>query len=356
MTPPLTTILIPMRNEEGFIAECLSSLQHQDYPADRLEIVVLDGDSTDRSPEIVREIAVHDPRVRLLPNPGRSQAHGMNVGIAAALGEIIVRADAHAIYGPSYVAACVEHLTAGRADNVGGPQRAVSSTLFGKAVAAAMASPLGAGNAPYRLSSAPRYADTVWLGAWRRQTLLDIGGYDPVMVPNEDYEMNCRLRAQGGRILFDPSLPSTYYPRTSPPHLWRQYFRYGQAKIRTLRAHPWSLVLRQLAVPVFLLALMACAALLPLSPWPLVGLGGLYLAAVLLGSAHTASRAGWPLLPLLPLVYLTMHFAWGLGFYWGILRHGPFPLRLRGLIASERLVRNGGQPRDSLTPGPSPKG
>ncbi len=344
MTQPVVTILVPMRNEEAFIAACLASLRGQAYPADRLEILVLDGASTDRSAAIVQAIAAADPRVRLLPNPQRLQAAGLNLGIAAARGAILVRADAHAVYGPSYVATCVDHLAAGRAENVGGLQRPEGRGPFSRAVAAALQTPLGAGNAPYRLARAVRYADTVWLGAWKRETLQRLGGFRADMAANEDYELNCRLRAQGGRILLDPALPSAYYPRTSPARLWRQYWQYAVGKIQCLRLHPDSLVLRQLAVPLVVGAVVLSLLLLPLTRIPAAVVGGGYLLLLLAGSVAAARRFGWAHLPLLPLIYLTMHFAWGLGFFVGLVRLGGFPLRLRGLLRSETLVQTGRAP------------
>ena len=355
MTYPFVSIVVPMRNEEDFIEACLASLRAQDYPADRLEILVLDGESDDRSPEIVRAISATDPRVHLHPNPGRLQAAGLNVGIELARGEIIVRADAHALYGPTYVSTSVGHLVAGRADNVGGLQRAIGTTPFGEAMAVALHSPLGAGNAPYRLATEVRYADTVWLGAWYRQTLRDLGGFNPSMTPNEDYELNCRLRARGGRILLDPSLPATYYPRTSLARLWRQYLRYGMAKVRCLKVHPDTLVLRQMLVPQFVGLFLLAAACAPLSPWPIAVVGGGYLLGLLLGGAQAARAHGWRHFPALLCIFPTIHFAWGLGFLWGLLRYGGFPLHLRGLLRSERLVRSGAPAETGAEPTDAPR-
>jgi glycosyltransferase involved in cell wall biosynthesis len=318
-TQPTVTILVPMRNEEAFIAACLASLRAQDYPADLLDILVLDGDSTDRSCEIVAAVAADDPRVRLLPNPRRTQAAAMNLGVEAATGEIIVRADAHATYGPSYVPTIIEHLVSGRAENVGGLQRGTGTTLFSRAVAAALNTPLGAGGAAYRLATEPQYTDTVWLGAWYRKTLLELDGFDETLPANEDYEHSLRLRKAGGRVLLDPTLPSTYHPRTSPARLWRQYFRYGIGKARVLRLHPESLILRQIIPPAFTLALLVSLGLLPLSPWPLAVVGGGYLLAVVLASLHAARHAGWPLVPCFLLIYPTIHLAWGFGLLWGLL-------------------------------------
>ncbi len=314
---PLVSVLVPMRNEEAFIADCLASLRAQDYPA--LEILVLDGASTDRSPEIVAEIARADPRVRLVPNPGLRQAAALNVGLRAAHGVLLVRADAHARYGPGYVAGCAAHLLAGEAENVGGCQRAEGHTPFTRALAVALGSALGAGNAAYRLARAPQYTDTVWLGAWKRATLEELGGFDESLPANEDYELNVRLRRAGGRVLLDPALESTYYPRGSLGSLWRQYHTYGLAKVRVLRLHPGSLVARQLLPPLFVLALLAGLALLPLSRLPLALLVLPYLLVVLLAAVHGARRAGATAFPHLLLIYPTIHLAWGLGVLRGLV-------------------------------------
>jgi succinoglycan biosynthesis protein ExoA len=322
MEQPSVTIIVPMRNEEAFIAECLASLRAQAYPADRLEILVMDGASTDRSAEIVAAISRNDPRVRCLPNPRVSQAAGMNDGLQVAHGAIIVRADAHATYGPDYVASCVRHLVAGDAENVGGLQRGTGTSPFSRAVAAAQNSPFGAGGAAYRLATEPCYTDTVWLGAWRRETLVELGGFNESMLANEDYELNCRLRTQGGRILLDPMLESTYYARGTAASLWRQYFRYGMGKIHCLTLHPASLKLRQAIPPLFVLALLSAAGLVWLSPRPLLGLATAYVLVVVLSALQTTRRGGTALfLPLL-CIYPIMHLAWGLGFIRGVLKYG----------------------------------
>jgi glycosyltransferase involved in cell wall biosynthesis len=319
-----------MRNEEAFIETCLASLRQQSYAAERMEFLVLDGASADRSAALVRQIAAHDPRVRLIDNPGRHQASGLNIGVAAATGDIVVRADAHATYGPAYVATCVEHLVAGRADNVGGRQCAATDGRYlGRAIAALLRTPLGAGDARYRLATSVCYTDTVWLGAWYRRTLLDLGGFDETFVTNEDYEFNCRLRAAGGRILLDPSLESSYYVRPSLKRLAWQYFRYGEGKVRTLRRHPRSLKVRQ-ALPALLTAmLLGAMALAPWSWLPLAIIGGGYLAILLLGSLQ-AAREDWTFLPALPIIALIIHQAWGCGFLWALITHGGLK-RLGGM-------------------------
>jgi len=328
MSLPCVTVLVPMRNEEEFIETCLTSICAQDYPEELLEIIVLDGESTDKSCAVVSEMAVHTPRIRLLNNPGRLQARAMNIGIEAATGEIIVRADAHAIYGTNYVSLCVSHLVAGEAENVGGKQVGVGERPFSRAIATALNSSLGAGNADYRVATEPCYTDTVWLGSWYKKTLQELNGFNEDMPPNEDYELNCRLRARGGRILLDPALPSTYFPRSSPFLLWRQYFRYGVGKVRMLHLHPETLIRRQIIPPLFVLGLLCAILAMPLTPWVFVGYFGFYLAALIVGAVQHARKTKTRFQLLLPVVYAIMHIAWGLGFLWEFLIGTPLS-RLR---------------------------
>lgn len=323
MSLPRVSVLVPMRNEEGFIETCLASICAQDYPEELLEIVVLDGESTDGSCALVLAMSEHDPRIRLLNNPGRLQARAMNIGIEAATGEIIVRADAHALYGTNYVSICVGHLVAGAADNVGGKQVGVGDSAFSRAVAAALNSSLGAGNADYRVATEPCYTDTVWLGSWYKKKLQELGGFNEAMPPNEDYELNCRLRASGGRILLDPSLPSTYFPRSSPFLLWRQYWRYGVGKVRMLQLHPETLIRRQIIPPVFVLGLLCVTLAIPLNHWPFFGYLGVYIAALIVGALQDARKTKTRYQLLLPVVYAIMHIAWGLGFLWEFLIGTP---------------------------------
>lgn len=317
---PLVTIVIPMRNEAAGIEACLASVLANRLPDDaRFELLVLDGDSDDGSAALVDAMAAADPRLRRIPNPARLQAPAFNLGLAAARGQYLVRMDAHSIYADDYVAECVRLLETTGAENVGGVQRATGTSTQAKAIAAAVSSKFAAGDAAYRNATEPQWTDTVYLGAWRTETLRRLGGMREDWAVNEDYEMNVRLRASGGRIYLSPTIRSTYFVRASLPKLARQYGRYGFWKVRTLLAHPGSLRWRQLVAPAFVISLLltpvAVAALGMLGIAHLV----LYAVANLAASAVTASRAGWRLFPALPLVFLTIHLAWGGGFLAGCL-------------------------------------
>lgn len=318
---PVATVVIPMRNESSRIRACLDSVLANRNPAGGdFEVLVLDGDSTDDSPAIVREMAAADPRLRLIPNPARLQADAFNIGIAEARGRYLIRMDAHTLYADDYVAECVRLLEETGAANVGGVQRATGETLLTRAIAAAVSSRFAAGDAAYRNATEPAWTDTVYLGSWRTETLRQLGGMRPAWAVNEDYEMNIRLRKQGGRIYLSPTIRSTYFVRGSLSKLARQYFRYGFWKVRTLLEHPGYLRWRQLVAPAFVLSILATPFTIHLLGMPL-GIGHvlLYLAASIAASIAIARKEGWALLPLLPLIFPVVHLSWGSGFLAGWL-------------------------------------
>ena len=265
MNAPLVTVVVPMRNEAAGILRCLESILANQIPGD-LELLVLDGESTDGSAQLVGELAMRAPRVRLLDNPARLPADAFNIGLAAARGRYLVRMDAHTLYEPDYISESVRLLEETGAANVGGVQRATGTTATSRAIAAAVSSRFAAGDAAYRNATTAGWTDTVYLGSWRTDTLRALGGMRPGWAVNEDYEMNIRLRASGGRIYLSPTIRSTYFVRGSLSKLARQYFRYGFWKVRTLRMHPGSVRWRQLVAPAFALSLLAT----PLNIWLMV--------------------------------------------------------------------------------------
>ena len=328
---PLVSVVIPMRDEERFIGCCLESVLANDYPRDRLEVLVVDGISRDRSREVVEGYARQYSGIRIITNPQRIQAAAINRGIREARGEAIIRMDAHTTYLPDYIRQCVTLLRTAGAANVGGVQRAVGTGYVGSAIAVATTSPFGAGDARFRYSDREEWVDSVYLGAWYKQTLESVGGFNEDWVANEDYELNYRLRKTGGKILLSPKIRCHYEVRGSLSALARQYFRYGFWKVRTLVAHPDSLRWRHIVPPALLLALLASSGLL-LVYWPAgVVVPGLYLVASLAAAFGTAHRRGWRYFPLLPLVFGTLHVSNGAGFWAGVVRFGVPSLSFRCL-------------------------
>lgn len=330
--PPVVSVLIPMRNEEHCIARCLDSVLANDYPKDRLEILVIDGMSTDWSREIIRKYTEGYPFLRLLKNPKCIQAAALNIGLGEARGEIILRMDAHTTYAQDYIRECVSLLQTTDAANVGGAQRAVGSGYVSHTVAIATTLPFGIGDARFRYSDQEEWVDTVYLGAWYKKTLDALGGFNEEWVVNEDYELNYRLRQAGGKILLSPKICCHYYVRGSLKALVCQYFHYGLWKVKTLVAHPDSLRWRQIVPPLFVLTLVISLVLLPVFWLVGVVVPGLYAITNLAVSFWTARRRGWRYLPLLPFVFAILHLGWGAGFWIGLVLFGVPRLSWRSLL------------------------
>lgn len=312
---PLVSIVIPIRNEEMFIARCLGAVLAQDYQADKIEVLVADGMSTDGTLEVIRSLPDSD-RIRVYPNLALIQAAGLNVVIPQAKGDIIIRVDGHTIIEPDYVRQCVIALHNTGAWNVGGAMDPVGTTPMGRAIAAAGKSPFAVPTA-FHVSATPQVTDTVYLGAWPRDVFKRVGLYNLNAGVNEDYELNYRIRQAGGKIYFTPAIRSHYYGRQTLRALARQYYRYGKSKVRVLRQHPGSLRPRHLVAPAF--------TTLVFGGWPLIFVGSirllwaapilLYLLANLGFSVATAARNGLDLIWRLPVVFLIIHLSWGLGFW-----------------------------------------
>jgi GT2 family glycosyltransferase len=242
----------------------------------------------------------------------------MNIGIIHAQGEIVLRADAHTLYAHDYVTKCIRTLTESGAANVGGVITPMGEDLKSETIAIAVSSPFGVGNAYYRYANREMFVDTLAFGCWRKSTLVKMGGYREDYLANEDYELNYRLRCAGGKILLSPDIKSYYYSRGSLKALFKQYFRYGKWKVKTLSEHPRSLVFRQVVAPIFVASLLASVCLVPLTHVPLIVVGGSYTLANLAFSSRIAWKRGFRYLLVLPQAFFTIHFAWGMGFLNGI--------------------------------------
>jgi glycosyltransferase involved in cell wall biosynthesis len=321
-TISFVSVVMPVYNEAAYISRSLGAVLAQDYPGDCLEVLVVDGGSTDGTQAVVEAATRTDARVRLLDNPRSLQASAMNVGLRAAHGDVIARVDGHTLIEPDYIRRCVEALNATGAHNAGGPQRFVGLTPWGRAVAAAYRSPFSVPSR-FTISERAEFVDTVYMGAWPRAVLEQIGGFDESLAVNEDYELNVRIRQAGGRIYLSPDIRSAYYGRQTPGALWRQFFRYGGWKFKVLRKHPASARPRHLVAPVFVAAIAGGAVLGLFSKraarlWQ-IALGS-YAVALTAASARQAAREGWQHLLRLPLVFACMHVAWGSGFWAEALR------------------------------------
>ena len=323
---PQVTVIVPCRNERRYIRECLESILAGDYPADRLEVLVADGMSDDGTREVLAGVSARDPRVRVLDNPRRITPCALNVALAQATGDVVVRMDAHNGYPPHYVRTLVGWLVRTGADNVGGAWRTcpADERAEAHAIAAVLSHPLGVGNARYRLGvSEPCWVDTVPFGCYRRDVFTRIGGFDEELVRNQDDELNHRLRRNGGRILLVPGAESRYYARESLGKLGRMFWQYGLYKPLVARKVGAVCTARQLAPPAFVLALLGGVALAPLGgAWlvPILALGVAYGTATLGAAFRTLPAVGWRAAALMPVVFAVAHVAYGAGFLRGLGR------------------------------------
>ena len=314
----LVTVVVPARNEENFIGRCLDSVLSQTHRA--LEVIVVDGASTDGTSDVVARYAAGDPRVRLLYNPRAIIPVSLNVALAAAQGTWLVRIDAHAHVPPDYVSLAVSHLATGKWGGVGGRKEGIGLTAHGRAIAAAMGSRFGVGNSTYHYGTHAQVVEHVPFGAYPVALVRSLGGWSEQLRVNQDFEFDYRVREAGEELLFDPALVIQWHSRQSLGEFFRQYQRYGRGKVAVVRRHPRSVRVRHLMAPGLVLAWVAALVLLPFAPL-LAGMLMLpYLGALVVASAVCARHVeGWTAKAYLPFAFLSMHAAWGIGFWQGVL-------------------------------------
>lgn len=322
---PLVTVVLPIRNEAAFIARCFDALAKQDYPSDRMEVVIADGMSTDGTRDIVAAACAQHATWRMIDNPGRIVPTGLNAAMAAARGEIIARVDGHCEIAPDYIRRCVQHLQNG-VDAVGGPLETVGETQLANAIALAMSSTFGVGNSAFRtVADMTMSTDSVAFPAYRRAVVDKLGPFDEELVRNQDDEYNYRLRKAGGRILLAADVRSRYFSRSSIRSLWRQYFQYGYWKVRVLQKHPRQMCARQFVPPLFAAAVGGSVLALPFTGfgiWLLIAVVGGYLLANAYASTRVA-RGNAAVLRMVSVAFATLHVAYGSGFLYGLLRFFP---------------------------------
>jgi len=310
---PAVSVVLPVLNEERHLRAAVGSVLGQGYGGE-LEVVLALGPSTDRTDDVAAELAAADPRVHCVSNPTGRTPEGLNLAVAASRHPIVARVDGHAELPPGYLATAVTLLRDHGADNVGGIMSAEGITPLEQAVATAMTSKFGVGNARFHVGGSEGPADTVYLGVFRRSALVRVGGYDEGFSRAQDWEMNYRIRTTGGLVWFSPSLRVSYRPRGSLVKLARQYFNYGRWRREVMRRHPESVNLRYLAPPLALLGIVAGLVLGAIGFWPAYLLPAGYVAAVVAGAIVEGRSLPVRAKLALPLVFAVMHLSWGSGF------------------------------------------
>ena len=305
------SVILPIRNEASYLKHSVSSILAQDFQGP-IEVILAIGPSHDSTMEIAREIAYLDKRVVIVENPSGRTAAGLNLAIARSQYSNIVRIDGHSEIPHNYLTLTLEILEESGAVNVGGVMAAVGNNLFERSVARAMRSPLGVGASQFHTGGAAGPVDTVYLGAFRKEALLAIGGFDERFTRAQDWELNFRLRANGGLIHFDPRLVVIYRPRSSVNALARQYFEYGRWRRVVSRHHEGTINYRYLAPP-FTVVVNALSLILGILVSTIFLLPVLIYALFILLASLVIGKSLGEILSL-PLILLTMHLSWGTGF------------------------------------------
>ncbi|MBA4420697.1 MAG: glycosyltransferase family 2 protein [Anaerolinea sp.] len=329
------SIIIPCLNEEGTISKTLSGIIGQSYPTAMMEVIIADGLSTDGTRTKISKFQHLHPELQIfvIDNPKRTIPAGLNLAIQAATGETIIRLDAHSISALDYIEKCVAALEANKGDNVGGVWdiQPVNQGWVAKSIAKAAASKLGVGDANYRLKTGSGPVDTVPFGAFRKATLDRLGGYDESLLTNEDYELNTRIRKQGGIVWLDSSIQCTYFARATFSELGRQYWRYGFWKAQMLKRYPGTIRWRQALPPAFVLGLIGSLFLSIFQPAFLFIFStviSIYMLVLLAHALNIALKNRFPAFIIgIPVAIFIMHILWGSGMVAGVLSN-PKPKNL----------------------------
>lgn len=317
------SVLIPVRNEEKFIKKCIDSLLNQTVSQNTYELLIIDGQSDDRTREIVQEYMEEYDNLRLLDNPKRIAPTAMNIGIKEAKGDIIIRVDGHSFVSPNFIEMNLKALHETDAGCVGGPITTIASDETAEAISLAMSSPFGVGNALFRYSDKPCYVDTLAFGAYKKEIFEEIGLFDEELVRNQDDELNYRLIKSGRKIYLTPAIQSYYYSRSSFKKLFKQYFQYGYWKVRVIQKHKKPASLRHLVPATFVLSLLIPLILsLFYKPFIYISLFIflLYLTVSLIFSIKICKKNGFKYLFKLPIIFFILHFSYGIGFLRGIFK------------------------------------
>lgn len=320
--PPIS-IIVPTFNEENFIDDCIKSLLNGSYPKELIEILIIDGGSTDSTHEVIATLTnASDANIQLLHNPKKITPAAVNIGITNAQHNIVIWVGAHAIYDNDYLVSLVKTLIEKDYASVGGLLSPVGKTKTGEAIAVATTHKFGIGNAKYRYATTRQSVDTVFGGCWKKENITKIGGFNERWVRNQDYEFNCRLREHIGEIILEPKAKCYYFCRETITQLAKQYYQYGFWRHQTYLKHPNSFGLRQ-AMPVLLLLGLVCSAILAILDnklsllLPLVYLLSSLIVSLILSLKHKH----FSYLILLPLIFATLHLVWAFGFIKGAIQH-----------------------------------
>lgn len=315
------SIIIPCRNEENYIKQCIDSFLNQSYPKELIEIIIADGMSTDNTRNIINEISKENTNVVLIDNKKFTAPAGMNLGIKKSTSDIIIIFGAHAYADKDFVKENVLALENKEVGCAGGVITTINDSVKGEAIAEAMSCPFGVGNALFRYADKEAFVDTVGFGAYDRKFITDIGLFDEELVRNQDDELNFRVQKTGKKILLNPKIKSTYFSRGDFKKLWRQYYQYGFWKVRVIQKHKKPASIRHLIPLMFVLFLLFGGIGSIFSNLIRIGYFSTILLYLLLDatfSLKVCKKKSFAHFPYLFITFPILHISYGVGFILGI--------------------------------------
>lgn len=312
----IVSILLPIRNEEKYIKDCIESILTQDYPSHLIELLIIDGMSDDSTLKFISLYLKKQNNIFLLKNPSKVIPVALNLGISQSKGDIIIRMDGHSVYPSDYVSKCIEFLEKTKADNVGGVVKHEGVGFLGHAISFCQTSIFGLGGAKFRISKTSQFVDTVFPGAWCREVFDKYGYFNEKLVRNQDIEFNARIRKMGGKIFLTPEITATYYVRNNLWNLFKQNFRNGFWNIKTIKINQQALSIRHFVPLFFVLSLLFSYFVMPIL-WYMTIIS--YIIYFLYFSFKIAVKNGIKYFFISPLIFIVLHISYGFGMLFGIL-------------------------------------
>ena len=319
---PFVSVVIPMRNEEKYIKKCLVSFIKQDYPNDRFEIIVVDGQSEDNSSNIVAEVMDTNNNIYMVENEKKITPIALNIGVKHAKGDIIIIFSSHGFADSNFLTNNVKVHIKNKVDCVGGTIKTIGEDFQSKAISLAQSSVFGVGNSLFRYSNKAQFVDTVAFGAYSKDVFNEIGYFDETLVRNQDFEFNHRIIKNGGKIFLEPSIKSYYYARSSIIKLFVQYLMYGFWKVRVVTKHADAFRFRYQVPALFVSSLILFSILSLMHNTFLLILFSIvssYLLVIFLASIYKSAKSRIKNILILPFVFCALHFGFGIGFLIGTI-------------------------------------
>lgn len=327
MNDKLVTIICPSYNEENYIQNCIDSILNQDYPADLLQFLIVDGLSTDKTKSIVQENSLKHKNIQYIENKHKFVPQALNLGIENAKGDVIIRIDAHCVYPSNYVSLLVEKLYELNADNVGGVWVTLpsSNSTISLAIAIGSSHIFGVGASKHKIGASTIIeTDTVPFGCYRREVFDKIGLFDTDLIRNQDDEFNARLIKNGGKIFLIPQLKINYFARKNLNKMNTMYFQYGLFKPLVNKKLKGAATIRQFFPLLFTVGLIFGLLLSFVSNIflfiYLFSLFSYFILAVYFSVSEARKNNRLSLTFILPIVFFNIHLSYGIGYLIGIIK------------------------------------